>query len=280
MKFDSNRAWLEAMAAVSANRQVLLPVAGVFFMLPTLLSTVFLTGVQTQLLQALGKPEMVQRIMADHTGLFLGFGLGGLLVQGAGYLAIMALLSERGRLTVGQAIVAALRALPTLVAAVLLTVLGIVAASLVLALLIGSLFALIVGTGAASAIVAVAMMVAMIYVSIKLSLVVPVVVNEGITNPLAALVRSWRLTRHNSLRLFGFFVLLMIAYIAIAFMVTIVLVAPLALLVGEGRALTLFTGVVSGVIAAVSGVILTAVLAYTHRQLAAPSADTVNQTFE
>ncbi|HKR93146.1 lipoyltransferase [Novosphingobium sp.] len=280
MKFDSNRAWLEAMAAVSANRQVLLPVAGVFFMLPTLLSTVFLTGVQTQLLQALGKPEMVQRIMADHTGLFLGFGLGGLLVQGAGYLAIMALLSERGRLTVGQAIVAALRALPTLVAAVLLTVLGIVAASLVLALLIGGLFALIVGTGAASAIVAVAMMVAMIYVSIKLSLVVPVVVNEGITNPLAALVRSWRLTRHNSLRLFGFFVLLMIAYIAIAFMVTIVLVAPLALLVGEGRALTLFTGVVSGVIAAVSGVILTAVLAYTHRQLAAPSADTVNQTFE
>lgn len=280
MKFDSNRAWLEAMAAVSANRQVLLPVAGVFFMLPTLLSTVFLTGVQTQLLQALGKPEMVQRIMADHTGLFLGFGLGGLLVQGAGYLAIMALLSERGRLTVGQAIVAALRALPTLVAAVLLTVLGIVAASLVLALLIGGLFALIVGTGAASAIVAVAMMVAMIYVSIKLSLVVPVVVNEGIANPLAALVRSWRLTRHNSLRLFGFFVLLMIAYIAIAFMVTIVLVAPLALLVGEGRALTLFTGVVSGVIAAVSGVILTAVLAYTHRQLAAPSADTVNQTFE
>lgn len=280
MKFDSNRAWLEAMAAVSANRQVLLPVAGVFFMLPTLLSTVFLTGVQTQLLQALGKPEMVQRIMADHTGLFLGFGLGGLLVQGAGYLAIMALLSERGRLTVGQAIVAALRALPTLVAAVLLTVLGIVAASLVLALLIGGLFALIVGTGAASAIVAVAMMVAMIYVSIKLSLVVPVVVNEGIANPLAALVRSWRLTRHNSLRLFGFFVLLMIAYIAIAFMVTIVLVAPLALLVGEGRALTLFTGLVSGVIAAVSGVILTAVLAYTHRQLAAPSADTVNQTFE
>ena len=280
MKFDSNRAWLEAMAAVSANRQVLLPVAGVFFMLPTLLSTVFLTGVQTQLLQALGKPEMMQRIMADHTGLFLGVGLGGLLVQGAGYLAIMALLSKRGRLTVGQAIVAALRALPTLVAAVLLTVLGIVAASLVLALLIGGLFALIVGTGAASAIVAVAMMVAMIYVSIKLSLVVPVVVNEGIANPLAALVRSWRLTRHNSLRLFGFFVLLMIAYIAIAFMVTIVLVAPLALLVGEGRALTLFTGLVSGVIAAVSGVILTAVLAYTHRQLAAPSADTVNQTFE
>ena len=41
MKFDSNGAWLDAMAAVRANRQVLLAVAGVFFLLPTLLSTVF-----------------------------------------------------------------------------------------------------------------------------------------------------------------------------------------------------------------------------------------------
>ena len=81
MKFDSNGAWLDAMAAVRANRQVLLAVAGVFFLLPTLLSTVFLTDVQTQILEAMNKPETVESIFSANLGLFLIFGLGGMLVQ-------------------------------------------------------------------------------------------------------------------------------------------------------------------------------------------------------
>lgn len=280
MKFDSNRAWLDAMAAVSANRHVLLPLAGVFFLLPTLLSTVFLTDVQTQMLEAMRSPGTVERIFNDHLGLFLGFGIGGMLVQAVGYLAMMVLLSDRGRPTVGEAIVAALRALPTLIGAALLTMLGAVSAVLVLGAVIGGLLGLIAGTGAASAIVVVALIVLVTYAWIKLSLVVPVVVNEGVGNPLAAMARSWRLTRHNSLRIFGFFLLLIVAYIAIAFVVTIALLGPAALVVGEGKALTLFAGVVSGILSAVSSVILMAVLAYTHRQLAGPSPETISQTFE
>ncbi|MCT2397980.1 lipoyltransferase [Novosphingobium mangrovi (ex Huang et al. 2023)] len=280
MKFDSNSAWLDAMAAVKANRQVLLPVAGVFFLLPTLLSTVFLTDVQTQMLEAVGNPEAVERIFTENMGLFLGFGIGGTLVQGVGYLTVMALLSDRGRPTVGEAILVALRALPTLIGAGLLTILGLFMASSVLGLVAGGLIGLVAGTGVASLIIALAVMAFATYLSVKLSLVVPVVINEALVSPVAALMRSWRLTRNNSLRLFGFFVLLMIGYLAVAFMATIALVGPMALIFGEGDALTFFTGVVSGVIGAVASVILTAVLAYTHRQLAGPAPETISQTFE
>lgn len=280
MKFDSNRAWLDAMAAVRASRQVLLPIAGVFFLLPTLLSAVFLTDAQTQIVSAMHKPQIMERLLTDNMGRILGFGIGGMLVQGIGYLALMALLSDRARPTVGEAIMVALRALPTLIGTGLLAMLGMFLAAMALGIVIGGLLGLVAGTGVASVIVGVAMMVLMAYVSVKFSLVVPVVVNERIGNPIAALVRSWKLTRHNSLRLFGFFLLLMIAYIAIALTLTMALVAPATLLLGDGRALTLYAGVVSGAIGAVSSVILAAILAYTHRQLAGPSNVEISRTFE
>ena len=280
MKFDSNRAWLDAVAAVNTNRQVLLAVAGVFFLLPALLSAVFLADVQTQMFKAMGKPDVIERLFSENLGMLLGFGVGGLLVQSVGYLTVMALLSDRGRPTVGEAIVVALRALPTLMGTVLLTTAGLMVASMLLMAVLGGVLGLAVGVGVASVLVAVALIALMIYLSIKLSLIVPVVINEGVGNPVAAIVRSWRLTRHNSLRLLGFFTLLVIGYIAIAFVVTVALVSPFALLAGEGQGLTLFTGVVSGAISAASSVILMAVLAYTHRQLAESSSETISRTFE
>ena len=88
------------------------------------------------------------------------------------------------------------------------------------------------------------------------------------------------MTRHNSLRLFGFYLLLAIGYIAIAFMATIVLVGPVSLLAGEGHALTLVTGVVAGAVGAAASTILTAVLAEAYRQFAGPSSAVIERTFE
>lgn len=280
MNFDSNKAWLDAVAAVKANREVLLPVAGVFFLLPTLLSTVFLADTQMQILGAMGKPEALQRIVADHLGLILGFGIGGLLVQGVGMLAVMALLSDHARPTVGEAIFIAIRTLPTLIGSTLLLLVGTFLASLLLGLVIGGLFGALLGTAVASTMVAVAAVMLMTYVSVKVSLLVPVVVSEGIGSPVSALARSWRLTRGNSLRLFGFYTLLTVGYMLVAFVATLLAVGPAALLLREGQALTLFTGVVSGLIGALTSVILIAILAQAHRQLAGPSAEAISRTFE
>lgn len=280
MKFDSNRAWQDAISAVSANRQVLVPVAGVFFLLPALLSSVFLADAQTEIMANFGKAEVVERVVGDNLGLFLGFGIGGALIQGLGYLAVMALVGGRGRPTVGQAILGALRALPTLAGAFLLSLAGMFMVTAALAGLFASIVGIVAGVGVASAVAAVGAMAVMVYVSIKLSLVVPLVIAEGIGNPVAAMVRSWQLTRRNSMRLCGFFALLMIGYVAISFAAALALIGPVALLAGEGKVLTLFSGVVSSTIGAGASVVLVSVLAHIHRQLAGLSPAAMSRTFD
>jgi len=167
-----------------------------------------------------------------------------------------------------------LRALPTLVAASVVYLAG-------LFLLTGILSAALGLLGKAGGVLALVIVLALlVYTSVKFALIVPVVVKEGVANPIAALTRSWRLTKSNSLRLFGFFVLLMLGYMAISFMATIAVVGPLALLVGQGKVLTFVAGLVSGVIGAVASVVLTAVLARIHGQLAGEDPAAVTQPFE
>lgn len=282
MKFDSNRAWTDATAAVRANREVLLALGGVFFLLPTLLSTVFLTDVQTQMVEAMGanKPQVLNRLMADHIGLLLGFGLGGAIAQMVGYLSVTALIGGRGRPTVGESIRLGVRALPSLFAVSVVGFIAVVLVLVLLSLLVVGLFTLLGAPGAGSVLVAVLLMLALVYASVKFSLIVPVIVSEGIGNPVAAMARSWKLTRGNSLRLFGFYTLLTLAYFAIALVATFVLVGPIMLVLGQGQIAILVMGVVSGAIGAVASIILAAVVSHSHRQLAGLSPEAVADLFE
>lgn len=274
MTFDSNRAWQDAMAAVRANREVLLALGGVFFLLPTLLSTVFLSDIQTRILENASKAEVLDKLVRENMGMLLGFGLGGMAVQLIGYVAVMALLSDRRRPTVGETIATGLRGLPTLLLAGLVFSAAALAVSTLLSAILGSLLGM-VGAGIAVFV----LLVLLTYASIKLSLTMPVVVNEGLRNPVAALARSWRLTRGNSLRLFGFYSLLFLGYMAIALVATFVIVGPALLVLGQGPASLLATGMVTGAVGAAANVILTAVLAQAHRQLAGTAPDAA-QTFE
>ena len=71
MRFDSNRAWQEAVASASANRVVLLPVAGVFFLLPGLASALFLSDVQESILANLGNQEGLAYLAPSMTSMSL-----------------------------------------------------------------------------------------------------------------------------------------------------------------------------------------------------------------
>jgi hypothetical protein len=100
MRFDGNLAWQQAVRLCSANKELLLVLAGVFFFLPGVTSAFFLSGLQEQMmrdvaaanqqdpravLQALGG---IYTQIAPYIALLL-------LVQTVGMMAMMALLTDR-----------------------------------------------------------------------------------------------------------------------------------------------------------------------------------------
>lgn len=279
MQFDSNRAWREATAMANANRDVLLAVAGVFFLLPGFASVLFLSDFQADMMANFGNPAAAERIMAGMTGPVVAFGLVSFLLQSLGYLAMLALLTDKARPTVAQAISGAVKALPTLIGAALLFFGGYLMAVLIFTLFAGAIGA-ISGLAALAAVLVVVLIAGMVYVMIKLSLILPVIVVEGLRNPMAALLRSWQLTKGNSLRLFVFYLLLTIAYFVLTIVITIVAMAPVALIAGQGKVSLVFGGLVSGIIGAAASALLTAIFASIHRQLVGPTPEKLGSNFD
>lgn len=274
MKFDMGRAWSDAVALLSANRQVVLVVAGAFFFLPYLALMLLLPDSAAELQAAQresGDPQVALQALSTFYGqIWWALLLVGVL-QGIGMLGLMALLTDRARPTVGEALmIGAKFFLPYLGAQILM---GIGAVLIVMVpLAVGA-----AAGGAAGLLVGLLAAVAVVYLWTKLSLTIPVIVIERVMNPVAALTRSWSLTKGNSLRLFGFYALLFLAALVLAIVLGIV-IAVLTLLTGPtGSAVV--NGIVNGLVNMAGVTLIMAVLAAIHRQLAGPSAAAVSETF-
>ena len=274
MKFDMSAAWSEVTRLLSANRQVLLIVAGVFFFLPSVIyGLVFnseLAGLEAA--QA-GEPdfEAMTQGFARVFGQYWWILLLTTIVQWFGTLAMLVLLTDRSRPTVGQALGAGLRLLlPYLGAQILMScVFGIL-------LLLPFATAASAGTGA-GVLVGFVALVTLIYLYTKFLLVAPVVATERIVNPLAAISRSWRLTKGNSLRLFLFVFLLAVAFIVVGGVAS--MIAGLAFALAGADAALVGDAIVSGLVNALFTAIFVAAVAAAYRQLAGPGSATVNDTF-
>ena len=101
MRFDSNQAWKDAASAVSANRDVLLALAGVFFVLPSFTFTVFYPQPEPP---AGATPEQLFDLMGAFYRQAWPVLLAMAAVQMVGTLAMLALFTDRSRPTVGQAL--------------------------------------------------------------------------------------------------------------------------------------------------------------------------------
>ena len=279
LNFDSSRAWRDAMALIQANREVLVAVAGVFFLLPGIASALFLTDYQNNLMANIGNSAAMRQLMEGNVGKVTSFGLISLLLQSLGHMAMLALLTDRSRPTVGQAMGIAVRAFPTLAATILIVFAGYLLGALIYAVFAGVL-GVATGIGMLTFVLILLLAGVMVYVMVKLSLTMPVIVIEKVLNPFAALTRSWRLTRGNSLRLFMFYLLLALIYLVIAtvFSGGIMLVTTLA--AGEGTLSLVIAALVSGLFGAAGSLVVTAILAAIHRQLAGPSAESLGATFD
>lgn len=260
MKFDSNSAWKEASAAISANRDVVFALAGVFYLLPSL--AIALLFPSPEPVASMDQKALMAQA-SEYYASIMPVALPLLVFQAAGTLALLTLLTDRSRPTVREALGIGLR--------------GVIAyclAQLILGLGLGLVGGLLLTVGAATgvaviaAISVVAVVILVAYAMIKTSLAAPVISVEGERNPLAALRRSWTLTRGNSVRIGLFYLLVGLAFIVITLVLTSLAGIVVALL-ASADASQIAGAVMSSAVNAVMVIYFVAIIAATHRQLVA-----------
>lgn len=269
-KLDTNAAWKEASAIVSANREVLLALAGVFFMLPSL-ALVVIAG-EPEVVPGMKPTQIMAALEAFYAKSWWIFLLSAVF-QIVGLMAILTLMRDRSRPTVGEAIRGGLPGTLSYLAAQVLVVIGL---SLVGGLLIGVATAI---SPMLAVVVALLFGVAMIFAVFRLILIAPVVAVEGVRNPLTAMVRSWRLTQGNFWRIFCFLLLILILF-ALVGGIIMAIVGLILTLTSSGEPQRIIAAVFSSALSAVGVVYFAGVIAAIHRQLGGPAAADLKATFE
>jgi hypothetical protein len=269
--FDSNRAWTDAGSMVSANRDLLLALAGVFLVVPA-----FAVGV------LLPPPELAEGTEIEAFWPILGnyyqsnaiVLVAMALFQMIGTLTILALFTDSGRPTVGEAIRLGFRYTPTAIAA-----------QLILGMAIGAMVLLPITLGGATkspGFTALSLLAAFglgVWAMIRLSLVAPAVIVDRLVNPLRALERSWRLTEGQVLRLLAFYVLVLIGFLVIM-LVAEGVTKLLLMLVASEKTTDIVATLVGTLMQAVMSVYFVAISAASHRQLSGASVQSTVDKFE
>lgn len=277
-KLDMGKAWTQATGLMGSNRDTLSAIAGLFFFLPSLAGGLFVPeiGAPPAAGSSGADPEVAMRALVDQMGALYAQYWPLLLlltvIQFIGSMALLALLTDRGNPTVGEALKTGLRCIASYIASQLITGLG---AGIAIAVVVGILG--LVLPPAAAALGAVAMLVVLLWLFIRLILSAPVIAIEGVMNPVAALQRSWQLTKGNSLRILLFLFLLMFTIGIIAALVSGILGLILGAF-GEPVA-SIGIDMVAALMNSLVAVIFLVVTVAIHRQLAGPSAEALAEPF-
>lgn len=266
MKFDMGKAWNDAMALLAANRDVVMIVAGVFFLLPQLAAGLLISNPMASLgSDANLKPEQIMDILlkfyASHWWVFVLL----VVAQYIGVLGLLSLLTDRARPTVGEALkFGAMCMLPYIGAVILMTLAMAVVISIPMA--IGAALG-----GVAGGVVVVAIAIPLLfYLSVKFSLAAPVMAIEKQFNPVTALIRSWQLTKGNSFRLFFFYALLLVALLVISMVISFIIGTGLAIM-GQEAAM-IGNSIIGSIINAGIVTAMLGIWAAIHRQLSGGGA--------
>jgi hypothetical protein len=271
MKLDSNLAWQSAHAAIKGNREVLLALAGAFFLLPTLAFALLYPQPATP---AGMTPQQAATLVQTFYRESFPFLLPIILIQVVGSMAILTLFTDRTRPTVGAAVGAGVVDAVVFLAAMLLFW---VASGIAMGLAIG--LAAVSGLAALATLATVVGLGAVLYCGLRLMLVMPVIAVEGVHNPVLALRRSWQLTRGNAGRIFLFLLLLTVIYLVATTLVTAIAGLTFALLLGV-KGGQIAVAVLTALLGAGFTLYVIAVLAMIHRQLAGDSPEAIGATFE
>ncbi|WP_324076652.1 MAG: glycerophosphoryl diester phosphodiesterase membrane domain-containing protein [Erythrobacter sp.] len=281
IKLDMGKAWTQTTALIGANKDTISAIAGLFFFLPTFAAALLLPETSTTIPVAGqrqgGDPEVamqqaidqISALYADNWPVLLAISIAGFI----GSLSLLALLTDKGRPTVGEALGQGIRSIPTYIAAQIISAL---AAGVVVGLPLGLMAAL--APPALTATAGLALIVLVIYLFVKFSLIAPVIAIDQERNPIAAMTRSWRLTKGNSVRIFAFIVLLFAVIVIIGALVQGVLTLILSAIGGQVEAIGV--ALVSALVNTVMTVIFLVVIASIHRQLSGGTPEKIAEAFE
>jgi len=274
VKLDMGKAWNDALSLLRGNQQVVLIVAAVFFFLPNLALSLLMPETMAEAESRMaGEPDvdaMVQAVVTLYGEVWWQMLLISLL-SAIGVLGLLALLTDHNRPTVAEALRAGV-----------VYLLPYIGAQLVIGFLAGliGLLALAAGVAAgvgAGALLGILALVAIAYFYTKFSLTAPVIVSESTMNPLRALGRSWALTKGNSVRLFLFYLLILVVFVVVLLVLGII-AGTIGLVAGEDANI-IVTGLIESLANMAAITVFAAVLAAVHRQLAG-DARAVSATFE
>lgn len=261
MKFDLDTAWKDTTRLLRDNFSLLAVVAGVFYFIPYAAALLWIPGLADLTMGQFDPSSPETEAMANE--MFAGYWWALVLlgiVQGIGLLAMLALLKRRASPTVGQAISAGGKSVLSYIAAQLLQ-------AVILAIVIFLLIGLPVASGLTplAIIGGIAGLVVVAYVLTKLSIAAPIIAIDGQLNPVAALTRSWHLTKGNSVRLFFFYFLLLVAYIVISTIVSMVFALLFAM--GGAEVQSFGQAISASLMNALLALFFAGVLAAIHTQL-------------
>lgn len=193
------------------------------------------------------------------------------IVAAIGGVGILRLWLSRAGTSVGDALVFALKMIPTMIAVQLLLGVGVGFAA-VLLIMPG----IAAGGGAIGVLlllIGVLLFIALcLYLWGRLAVVSPVLVDRTLYNPLTAIQESWRLTKDNGWRICLFLFLVTLVVVIVAVLLGGVVAAVVGTGDGVGRMLT---GLVEGGVAAIGGLVSAAIVAATYRQLASGDPDNI-----
>ena len=238
-KLDFTAAWNDALALLKGNLDTILPIVGVLILLPSIITGYMVPDPVIDPAATDGGMTVLMQYFGDIAPWGI---LSGVLAIFAN-ATIYALVFNSSRPTVGEAFaIGATFFIPMLLAGLISTV----------AIFAGLIFLIIPG----------------IYLAIKFSLTGPAIVSENIKNPIAALSRSWALTKGNSLYILAFYLIIGIVGGIVLFVSTMIFSAIFGLVLPESAALFAAL-IVKSIFSVVFSVVFLFITIAVYRQLSA-----------
>ncbi len=283
-RFSPSRGWDDVRLLLVRNSQILIALAGAFFLLPLLILSFFAPPfVPFAGDPATADPALVWAQMRDTIVPLIPWFLLLFFVQTIGQLAIMAAVTIRENPTAGEAIAIGFQRLGYYLLITLALSMLILLAMVPLLLIIGA-----VGAALGSASPAVAgllgiilfgvVIAVLVYILMRFALIGVVLVAEDARGPLPVLRRSWQLTHNNAALIFAFYLIVAVVIVVISLAVSLIFgllfsLAGLAMTPGGAGAAIL--ALLTGTISAGGTTIFALMQAAIYRQLAGGRADEV-----